>query len=118
MLRLKAGGTANVALWSDPAASATGRIREIAGAADAQSRTYRVRVAIDNPPPAMRLGMTAVVKIGLGTGGSAISVPITALVPQGNGFAVFVAGATSHTVRLVPVTTGAAGGYRRARHRH
>ena len=105
--RLSPGQEASVSLWSDPAVAAPARIREIAGAADPQSRTYRVRLTADRSTAAMRLGMTAVVKIELKGSGSAISVPVTALVPQGAGFAVFVASKESGRVHLVPVSAGA-----------
>jgi membrane fusion protein, multidrug efflux system len=105
--RLSPGQEASVSLWSDPAVAASARIREIAGAADPQSRTYRVRLTADHATAAMRLGMTAVVKIELMGSGSAIAVPVTALVPQGAGFAVFVASKESGRVHLVPVSAGA-----------
>ena len=43
--------------------SVEGRIREIAGQADPASRTYAVRIAVERPPQAMRLGMTATVAL-------------------------------------------------------
>ena len=56
---------AKIKLWAAPHDSIDGRIREIAGQADAASRTYAVRIAVDAPPPTMRLGMTATVAISV-----------------------------------------------------
>ena len=51
-------------LWAGPPrVSVEGRIREIAGQADPASRTYAVRIAVNAPPQAMRLGMTATVAL-------------------------------------------------------
>ena len=44
--------------------SVEGTIREVAPMADTTTRTYKVRVAIPNPPEGMQLGMTASVKFG------------------------------------------------------
>src|SRR5262249_1664188 len=42
---LKIGQPAKITLWAGPRVSLEGRIREIAGQADAASRTYSVRIA-------------------------------------------------------------------------
>jgi membrane fusion protein, multidrug efflux system len=47
-----------VNLADAPAVKATGRVREIAPQADPVTRTFAVRVGLDNPPEAMRLGAT------------------------------------------------------------
>src|SRR4030088_3729257 len=49
-----------VALSDDPAIVATGHVREVAPQADAATGTYVVKVALDKPPDAMRLGATIV----------------------------------------------------------
>src|SRR5262249_46046511 len=59
--RLTLGQPAQITLWAGSRATVQGRIREIAGQADAASRTYAVRIAVERPPEAMRLGMTAAV---------------------------------------------------------
>ena len=60
--RLMIGQPVKVALWAGPpGVSVVGRIREIAGQADPASRTYAVRIAVEQPPHVMRLGMTAAV---------------------------------------------------------
>ena len=54
-----------VALTSDPKVVATGTVREVAPRADPVTGTFRVRVRLTNPPPAMRLGTTVTGRIKL-----------------------------------------------------
>ncbi len=63
---LKLGQMAFVNFWALPDAKATGTISEIAPMADAVTKTYRVRVAIDNMPAEAKLGMTAKVTFNNG----------------------------------------------------
>ena len=49
-------GHVSLALVSDPDVTASGYVREISPAVDPKSSTVRVKVAIQNPPPAMTLG--------------------------------------------------------------
>src|SRR5262245_10776202 len=88
--RIAAGQRAGITLWAGPAASTEGRIREIAGQADAASRTYGVRVAVANPPPGMRLSMTATVAMRIDGQDAALLVPLTALTETDSAPAVFV----------------------------
>ncbi len=48
----------NVQLQADPKVTGQGTVREVAPQADAQTRTRRVRIALDNPPEGFRLGAT------------------------------------------------------------
>jgi membrane fusion protein, multidrug efflux system len=106
--RLAVGQQASITLWAGPRVSTVGRIREIAGQADAASRTYAVRVAIDKPPAAMRLGMTALVTIRLEEDGpSAMVVPLSSLTEADGGPVVFVVDADKKAVRKTPVTVAA-----------
>jgi RND family efflux transporter MFP subunit len=96
---LSVGQPASIKLWTAPGVEARGRIREIAGQADPASRTYAVRVAMDAPPPAMRLGMTASVSIGINGERSDMVVPLSALTGLDGKPAVFVVDPASHVVR-------------------
>jgi RND family efflux transporter MFP subunit len=102
--RIAVGQRAAITLWAGPRAGTEGRIREIAGQADAASRTYAVRVAAANPPPGMRLGMTATVAIRIDEGTAALLVPLTALTEADGAPVVFVVDADRKTVRRTPVT--------------
>lgn len=60
------GQTCQVTFWALNNVTATGTITEIAPMADAATRTYKVRVALNAMPAAARLGMTAKVSLGEG----------------------------------------------------
>lgn len=57
-----AGKNAEVTFWA-VGGRATGVVREISPMADETARTYRVRLSLNNPPPAIQLGMTASVSL-------------------------------------------------------
>lgn len=67
-----------VTLTSDPAVTTTGTVREVAPRADPVTGTFRVRVRLANPPPAMRLGATVNGRMTL-AGAPAIEVPPAAV---------------------------------------
>jgi RND family efflux transporter MFP subunit len=67
-----------VALSDDATVVATGHVREVAPQADAATGTYVVKVALDNPPDAMRLGATIVGRIEI-QADQVIQIPGTAL---------------------------------------
>jgi multidrug efflux system membrane fusion protein len=101
--RIAVGQRAGVALWAGEGARIEGRIREIAGQAEAASRTYAVRVANGHPPTGMRLGMTAPVAIRIDGEAEAMLVPLTALTQADGAPVVFVVDADTRTVRRTPV---------------
>ncbi|QOK96550.1 efflux RND transporter periplasmic adaptor subunit [Ralstonia pseudosolanacearum] len=101
-----------VKLWADPSRSLPGKVREIAPAADPVTRTYTVKIAVPNPPPDLKLGMTAVATFvrpggGADSGGMGVRVPITALLQEQGKNEVWLYDAASQTVKPVPVTVGA-----------
>ena len=96
---LSIGQVAKVTLWAGPGLSVDGRIREIAGQADAASRTYPVRIAIPAPPPSMRLGMTASVALKVARDASPMVLPVAALTEHAGGPAVFVVDQANMVVR-------------------
>lgn len=63
---LSLGQVAFVNFWALPDVKAQGTISEIAPMADAITKTYRVRVAIDNMPAEAKLGMTTKVTLANG----------------------------------------------------
>jgi membrane fusion protein, multidrug efflux system len=92
----------NVVLASDPAVRASGRVREVAPQADPVTRTFRVRVGLDNPPEAMRLGSTVTGTITQ-EGGAQIAIPASALTRQQGQPAVWIVDSKASTVSLHPV---------------
>ncbi|MCP6429087.1 efflux RND transporter periplasmic adaptor subunit, partial [Klebsiella pneumoniae] len=52
-----------VTFWALSNVILDGKVREIAPMADPVTRTYKVRISLLNPPPEMKLGMTAAVSL-------------------------------------------------------
>ncbi|WP_246504793.1 efflux RND transporter periplasmic adaptor subunit [Microvirga antarctica] len=91
-----------VALASDPAVMATGRLREVATQADPATRTFRVRVGLDLPPREMALGASVVGRMALDSA-TVISVPASALTASGQDPAIWVVDPVTMGVSLRPV---------------
>ncbi|RUW19936.1 efflux RND transporter periplasmic adaptor subunit [Mesorhizobium sp. M4B.F.Ca.ET.019.03.1.1] len=90
-----------VSLLSNPAITATGTVREIAPVADAATRTFQVKVSLENAPAEMRFGAS------VGGRAEIASVPVvvlpgSALFDKDGEPAVWVVTATS-AVELRPV---------------
>src|SRR3984893_11912273 len=94
-----------VALSDDPTIVAIGHVREVAPQADAATGTYVVKIALDNPPDAMRLGATVVGRVKVHSE-PVIQPPGTALTQSEGKPAVWVVDPVKKTVSLVPVTVG------------
>ncbi len=94
-----------VALTMNPKVTAKGRVREVSPRADAITGTFRVRVALIDPPPTMRLGSTVTGRMELPEA-LAIEVPASALVRADGKTAVWVVDKASSTVSLRNVQLG------------
>nr|WP_217443095.1 efflux RND transporter periplasmic adaptor subunit [Burkholderia diffusa] len=100
---LAPGHAATVTLPSLPGRQFAAKVREVAPAADPQSRTYRVKLTLAAPDPAIRLGMTANVALdGAPAAGDAqpITLPATALFHDGAHPAVWVVRTKDDTLEL------------------
>jgi membrane fusion protein, multidrug efflux system len=99
-------GRVSLALVSGPDVTGVGYVREISPAIDPKSSTVRVKVAIQNPSPAMTLGSAIA-----GTAGTKptteTTVPWTALTATGSRPAVWIVDPKTKTASLKPVTVGA-----------
>jgi len=93
----------SVALADAPEIKATGQIREVAPEADPVTRTYLIKVTLDNPPPAMRLGAT-VIGTAIFAPHAAVSIPATSLVQLEGKPAVWVVDPGTKQVALRTVT--------------
>jgi membrane fusion protein, multidrug efflux system len=102
--RLRIGQRASITLWAGPHVTVEGRIREIAGQADPALRTYAVRIAVPQPPPTMRLGMTATVALSFDQNTAPMLVPLTALSESEGGVVAFVVDAVHKVVRKTAVS--------------
>jgi RND family efflux transporter MFP subunit len=103
---LTVGQPAKVTLWAGPGVSIEGRIREIAGQADAASRTYPTRISMSDAPVVMRLGMTASVALRIDDEVPGMVVPLAAMTESDGSPVVFVVDPTNETVRKTKVTVG------------
>jgi RND family efflux transporter MFP subunit len=92
----------DLALSDDSRVRATGFVRQVAPQADSATRTFQVKVGINNPPDGMRLGSTVTGRLTLGAP-EGVEIPASALT-EGNGRpAVWVVDRASLTVSLRPV---------------
>lgn len=98
-------GTFSISLIADPAIRASGHLRDISPQADPQTRTWRVRIALDNPPAAMALGASVKVELP-GSGPAMMLLPASALTRANGTPAVFVVDKASQQLQLRPVTLG------------
>ncbi len=96
-----------VATWSNPEKYYAAKVREVSGAADAVTRTYAIRITLQNADENVQLGMSAyAVFIGASDAGT-MAVPLSALYVK-SGAAGTVTGvwqiAADGKVSLKPVT--------------
>jgi RND family efflux transporter MFP subunit len=103
--RIVIGQTASVTLTALPGRRFEARVREVAPAADRQSRTYRVKLTLMEPGTAVRFGMTGDAALPAAAAAApAFKVPATAVFHQGSDPAVWVVRANDSTLELRPVT--------------
>ncbi len=83
-----------------------GTVADIAGTVDSASRGVAVRVQAPRASRPLRIGETVSGQVVVASDASALTVPIEALVPDGEGFKVFVVD-SSGIAHARPVTVGA-----------
>ncbi len=105
LAQVRLGMPAQVLMWAGASVASAppfaGRVREIAASADPYTRTYAVKVALEDRSAPAPLGATATVRLGgeaSATGTQAIRLPTGALWQQGQGSAVWVFDAANGTV--------------------
>jgi RND family efflux transporter MFP subunit len=104
---LKLGAPAEVTLWAnDGETRYTGRLRELAPAADPVSRTYSARMTLDDAGAQPMLGMTARVHFTGDNGSGGFVVPLTSIFQQGDQSAVWIVTA-DRSLSLRPVRIAA-----------
>lgn len=100
LLETEAGEAAiRVALADAPAVVTYGRVREVAPQADPVTRTFEVRVGLQDPPEAMRLGSTVVGTLERNSL-AILTIPASALTQQGASPAVWVVDPATSAVSL------------------
>ncbi|MBZ9861893.1 efflux RND transporter periplasmic adaptor subunit [Mesorhizobium sp. CA12] len=98
----KPGKEVKASFWSDEGLTLDGRVREVAGSADPQSRTFAVRVSLPNDPRVL-LGMTANVEATVGSKAQLVSIPLTAMTEKDGKQIVWTVDRASETVHLRPI---------------
>jgi len=90
--RIHTGARAVISSGQGPGATVIGTsdVREVGGAVDADSRAVSVRVRGSDALHSLRIGESVTAEITVAEYAKAITVPIKALVPEGEGFKVFV----------------------------
>jgi RND family efflux transporter MFP subunit len=100
-----------VALAGAPDVTAVGRVREVSPQADPVTRTHTVRIALENPPDALRLGATVTGRLKQPPA-PVIELPGTAIVQEAEQSFVWVVDPKDQTVRrrAVRIRPGHEGG--------
>ena len=106
---LRIGLPFSVSLQLLPAVQIAGQIREIAPQADPTTRTQRVRIALNDPPPSFRLGSTVTVRLNQDQS-SMLRVPASAVLAKDGETFVWVVDLPASTVSLRKVELAAHGG--------
>lgn len=101
----KPGKDVKASFWSDDALTLAGKVREVAGSADPQSRTFAVRVSLPNDPRVL-LGMTANIEASVASRQQMVSVPLSALAEKDGQKIVWTVDRSSDTVHPRPVKVG------------
>lgn len=91
------GKAVKVSFWSDDRLVLDGKVREVAGSADQQSRTFSVRVSLPDDRRVL-LGMTATIEATVDNARNFVSIPLSALAKQGDKQIVWVVKAGDETV--------------------
>ena len=108
--QFRVGDAAQVELWSAPGRRLPGAIREIAPAADAQTRSFAARVALDETAQGeVELGQSARVYLAQSSDDGNLRVPLSALQRGENGSTDAVWVVRAGKALRVPVTAGTFG---------
>lgn len=86
----------------------TGVVIDVGATVDSASRGVLVRARAAHPTRPLRIGETVFGRITAGVHPDAVTVPTEALVPEGEGFRVFVVD-RAHVAHATPVSVGARG---------
>ncbi|SDF47657.1 efflux RND transporter periplasmic adaptor subunit [Sporomusa acidovorans] len=98
-----------VSFWALPNIKTKGSVREIAPMADPTTRTYKVRISLLNPPPEIKLGMTAAVNVVSASGQKAEGtlIPLSAIYQTNDTSNVWIV--TDNIIHLRAVQIGGFG---------
>ncbi|WP_428423801.1 efflux RND transporter periplasmic adaptor subunit [Pararhizobium sp.] len=100
--QFKPGKVVTVGFWSDAALMLQGKVREVAGSAEPQSRTFAVRISLPNDPNVL-LGMTSGIVAAAADAQQLVSIPLSALAKKDDQAIVWTVDRTAETVHSRPV---------------
>ncbi|HEX4480497.1 MAG TPA: efflux RND transporter periplasmic adaptor subunit [Rudaea sp.] len=100
----RVGSSAVIEPWADSGKRLDATLREIAPEADAMTRTYRVRVALDATADTLRLGQTARVYFVGPKAAEQTVIPLTALDQRDGNANVWIVDTHTHQVHAAPVS--------------
>ncbi|CDM59365.1 MULTISPECIES: efflux RND transporter periplasmic adaptor subunit [Rhizobium] len=95
--QFKPGKTVKASFWSDNKLVLDGKVREVSGSADAQSRTFSVRVSLPTDDRVL-LGMTATIEAAIGNAETNVAIPLSALAERNGKKIVWVVDRNASTV--------------------
>lgn len=101
---LHKAGQIKVAFWALSNVTVDGKIREISPMADQTTRTFKVRISLINPPPAIKLGMTAAVTVVDSNAQQTVNIPLASIYQNGDAPSVWVV--KDDVLMLRPIKTG------------
>ncbi len=93
----KPGKTVTASFWSDNKLVLDGKVREVSGSADSQSRTFSVRVSLPKDERVL-LGMTATVEATADIANPYVSIPLSALAEKDGKKIVWIVDRSGDTV--------------------
>jgi RND family efflux transporter MFP subunit len=99
------GKTVKATFWSDDKLVLEGKVREVSGSADQQSRTFSVRVSLPNDQRVL-LGMTATIEADVTTSDPYVAVPLSALAEKDGKKIVWVVDRGAATVHARQIHVG------------
>jgi RND family efflux transporter MFP subunit len=91
------GKAVKARFWSDEKLVLDGKVREVSGSADAQSRTFAVRVSLPNDPRVL-LGMTATIEAEAENTAPFVAIPLSALAEKDGNQIVWLVDKAAGTV--------------------
>lgn len=103
--KLRTASGFEVGLASLPGRIWQGRLRELSPSADAATRTFTARIAVPEADEAVRLGMSAGVRVRVSAGDTALALPLSAFFTRNDRANVWVVDPATQTVTLTRVET-------------
>lgn len=95
----KPGKVVKASFWADDKLVLDGKVREVSGSADQQSRTFAVRVSLPADPRVL-LGMTATIEADVSNSNTYVSIPLSALAQKDGKQVVWTVDRNTATVHV------------------